>query len=652
MLTISEYLLRLQAEYPNQSAWLPQDPSSAPPSLILQSKTPLLPTMGRVSQILASGLAFHAVGISCLQPDIRADSNRDGVVDIARSSDSHNKALWTPQHGAIFLPNVGDKHLRCSSTDALENPLSNDELAACHDASGHLLLAPEYVAPIKTVPMNVSSKATAHIYATPRAAYDRVRIFVLDDPSDTKSTESWRLVDQEFSFNSTQLNAGITLGIDGRELVKDASVWDGTVTVKFDVTDGHSQATDAVALKMAPVLTHHHLQTVDTFVSTAGNSSDPIQQNFIRQLDDARGMAGIEKPLLLFNQSDDIWAQDFIEPAYASMPGPDGPISLRVMLRSAQSTRTGGRQVFEQLRGPGVGGFQPPSGTGSGFGHREINSYGNLETIPPYTSKSGVGYKAGRIIMGKHFGNLPASALLDFLYGQEVQSPLILESGWLLIGHVDEFVQFLPYDNELGFTIGIADTTSAIGILQQLKTDGHGDVPVVSFEGHAEGGTEEPALSLTVSDVLSNETFAQVNAYAQSYIDAGLQILLSEIPLDSKDVIHVPTLFRDSGRGFDFNRGDGLPVHAPPPMDNEMKLMAFLPASINGIVLGSTYLSPKPFGPVVDGEDMIAKAVEAAYARAGMTVGFVDDYLSHHVGAGEIHCGSNTLRQTDMVWWE
>lgn len=115
-----------------------------------------------------------------------------------------------------------------------------------------------------------------------------------------------------------------------------------------------------------------------------------------------RQSAGIETPLLLFNQSSDIWAQDFIEPAYASMSGPSGPIAIMIILQSAQSTRTGGRQVFEQLRGPGVGGCQPASGTGSGSGHREINSFGNLETIPPYTSKSGVEYKAGRIVMGKH----------------------------------------------------------------------------------------------------------------------------------------------------------------------------------------------------------------------------------------------------------
>ncbi|KAF2996030.1 hypothetical protein E8E13_002475 [Curvularia kusanoi] len=597
-------------------------------------------------------LGLQATCKAALTPDVRADANRDGVVDVSGPSDTGNKALWTSERGAIFLPNIGDKHMRCLIKDGAGNPLSNDELAACHDASGHLLLAPEYVAPLKTLPLNVSEAATARIYATPRAAYDRVRLFVLDNTNEKNSTTSWRLVDQEFSFNATQLKAGITLGIDGRTLVTDAAVWDGSVTVRFDVTDGQEQGTDAVALKMAPVLTHHHLQTVKTLISTEGNSSDPIQSEFIRQLDQGRQSADIQEPLLLFNQSSDIWAQDFIEPAYASMPGPDGPISIRIILRSAQSTRTGGRQVFEQMRGPGIGGFQPASGTGSGFGHREINSFGNLETIPPYTSKSGIQYKAGRIIMGKHFETLPAKAMLDFLHGQQLQTPLLLETGWLLIGHVDEFVQFLPYNNSLGFTISIADTRSGLKMFEDYKAAGHGGVQAISFQTNS-SELLEPGMGETIEAMLSNATFLEANAYAQRHIDANLETLLSEIPLAREDVIFVPTLFRDSSFAFDFGAtGDGLPPHTDDIMENEKQMMAFYPASINGIVIGKRYLSPKPWGPVVNGTDVLEKAVEKAYARAGMTVGYVDDFLSHHVGAGEIHCGSNTLRQTDAIWWE
>jgi len=418
----------------------------------------------------------------------------------------------------------------------------------------------------------------------------------------------------------------------------------------FKVTDGSQTATDSVALQIAPVLTHTHLQRVETVVSTAGNNSEPIQANFIRQIDEAHVKAGVTNPLLLFNQSDDIWAQDFLEPAYASMPGPNGPIAIRVLLRSAQSTRTGGRQIFEQLRGLGVGGFQPPPGTGDGFGHREINSFGNLETIPPYTSRSGVKYPAGRIIMGKHFDRLPAKNMLDFLQGQRLQTPLILETGWLIIGHVDEFVQFLPYDNELGFTISISDTKSAIDLLKEASAAGHGGLATVTFTGAgAEAGSNN-----TIDQTLADTNFTTVNEYVQKHIDANLKTLLDEIPLDPKDVISVPSLFQSSilsGSGFGFSFGDGLPPHTEDLRPGEYQVASLHPGSINGIVIGKTYVCPKPFGPVIDGRDILAQAVEAAYARAGMSITYVDDYLSHHVGGGEVHCGSNTLRQTDLVWW-
>jgi protein-arginine deiminase len=485
------------------------------------------------------------------------------------------------------------------------------------------------------------------VYGSPRAAYERTRIFYLEDASKPNATDSWRLIDQELTFNASQLAAGLTLSLDGRELVKVASVWDGLVTVHFDISDGKTHAVDSVALKMAPVLTHHPLQKVDTLISVAGN--DSIQSTFIQGLDSARKSAEISTPLFLFNQSDDIWAQDFIEPAYASMPGPQGPIAIRIILRSAQSTRTGGRQVFEMLHGPGVGGYQPISGTGKGFGHREINSFGNLETIPPYTSKDGTKYPSGRIIMGKHFENTPA--IVPFLQSQGVQSPLILETGWLAIGHVDEFVQFLPYNNSLGFTIAIADTYTALNLLKDAQKAGHGGANAISFNATQETMSAE-GQGMTIDELMTNQTFADVNVYAQRYIDQNLELLLAEIPLARKDVIRIPTLLHASNFDGIFSESDGLPPHSEPIMANEYQTLSFWPATINGVVIGKHYISPRPWGPVIGGVDILEKAVNIAYAKAGMTISYVDDFLSHHRGAGDVHCGTNTFRQTDMIWWE
>jgi protein-arginine deiminase len=107
--------------------------------------------------------------------------------------------------------------------------------------------------------MNVTKRVLARIYATPRIAYDNVRLFVLDNPEDQNSTTSWQLVDEEFTFNATQLDTGITLDIDGLSLVTHPSTWDGSVSVRFEVTNRSNVAYDVVALKMAPVLTYHHL---------------------------------------------------------------------------------------------------------------------------------------------------------------------------------------------------------------------------------------------------------------------------------------------------------------------------------------------------------------------------------------------------------
>ncbi|KAF1844977.1 uncharacterized protein K460DRAFT_365901 [Cucurbitaria berberidis CBS 394.84] len=608
---------------------------------------------------LQSGLA-----LAQLDANIRADTNRDGVVDINGNSDSAGRALWSATRGAIFLPNVGDKHMRCANTDRNNNPLSNDEIAYCSDASGHLLLAPEYLAPLRTIPMtNISDNATAHVYATPRAAYERTRIFVLEDAANPNATKSWRLVDQELFFNATQLRQGLILGIDGREFVKDADVWDGRVTVHFDVTDRISYTgtprigSDIVAMKIAPVLLHHPLQRVETLVSSNANETNLVQRDFVHQIEDARVAIGLENPLLLFNQSSDIWAQDFLEPAYASMPGPVGPIAIRIMLRSAQSARTGGRQVFEQLRGPGVGGFQPGSATGTGFGYDTINSYGNLETLPPHRSKRGVNYPAGRAVFGKHFDQLTSKPVRDLLYGNKVQTPLVLETGWLRVGHIDEFLQFIPYDNDLGWTIAIADTRSAMKILQDAQLAGHGSQVAVSFNlsrvEELQGTVpKNPGLSININDLLANQTFAETNAYGQKYIDSNLDILLSEVPLNRSDIVFVPALFQDNSRGGPFVNADGLHVYWYPVTEGEMNLGAFFPAAINGIIIGQQYLAPRPWGPVVDGVDVFARAVEEVYTRAGMNVTYIDDYLSHHSRGGEIHCGTNTLRQTDIPWWE
>ncbi|KAI8686650.1 hypothetical protein LRP88_13100 [Fusarium phalaenopsidis] len=581
-------------------------------------------------------------------PQILADTNRDGIIN---QLDATNKHIWTSNRGAIFLPNIGDQQHRCSGVDLVKQPLNNFELAACNDASGDRLLTPEYAAPLKTLPLkNLSQNAIGSIYTTPKSALGRVRIFW-----ESQDSSDWSLVDPEITFNATSLAAGLTLAIDGRELVTDSSIWDGLVNITFSVTDGNATASDTVAMKQAPVLIHHHLQAPQVVLSTDGNvTSSTWQTSFIDSIQSTLDSLDQSLPFVLFNETGDIWAQDFLEPGYASMPGPGGPISIRVLLRSAQSGRAAGRQVFSRLRGPGIGGFQP--GLGSGFGHEEINSGGNFETIPPYTSRAGVEYKSGRVITGKHFDKYPAESMVKFLEAQGVQKPLVLETGWLAIGHVDELVQFLPYDNELGFTITIVDTASAFSLLQKAWEDGHGDANVISYDGDMTPDNEtifiDPEVrNLTIKDLLDDKDFIAINAYAQRFINDTLDLLLEEVPLSDSDILRVPTLWKDVTYPWP-NTPDGHPLRLNRAPPGERQVKAFFPQSINGLVLGHDYLAPKPWGPVINGGDILEEAVKDVYARANMTVWLIDDYMSHHVRGGEVHCGTNTLREKDVAWWE
>ncbi|OAA72555.1 Protein-arginine deiminase [Cordyceps fumosorosea ARSEF 2679] len=83
------------------------------------------------------------------------------------------------------------------------------------------------------------------------------------------------------------------------------------------------------------------------------------------------------------------------------------------------------------------------------------------------------------------------------------------------------------------------------------------------------------------------------------------------------------------------------------------KVGALYPATVNSVVVDDkTIIAPNPWGPVIDGKDVMAAATEEAYAKAGYTVRYVDEWFTHHNNGGEVHCGTNVIRHlTDDKWW-
>lgn len=529
--------------------------------------------------------------------EIRADTNRDGVVDVTSDTDVKGKDAWTESSGAIFLANIGDTDRRCS-IQALRGPTpSNEALAACNDASDDILRQAKYLAPVQTLPIpDLSDDAVGMVSANPLSS-KHVRIFRRDEEN------KWTFVRANTTFTSAQLRAGLKLGIDARDTRRPGG-WDGRTTIMFSVTDGTTNSTDKVMLRVAPVLSHNHLQRVDQVLTASGSAWMPdLQQDFVDKLSRVVASKGIAKAVFVFNDSNDTWVQDFVEPGYTSMPGPNGTISMRIMMRSGQDARDAGKQAFTHLRDTGVGAVHQLGSPGD-----TISAMGNFETIPPY-EHNGTKYPAGRIIMGSH-GN-KTHHNLEFMKAQEVQNPLILDADWLSVGHVDEFVQFVPANTSRGWAIVIADPEAGIELLRAVQLEGLGSkkafsrasdpgavprstVPSPGSNDTNGGGDDDSGHTkyavpqLSVDELLADKDMLNVNAACARRILANIAVLKEATGVTDEEVYHLPAVFSNSSGNSS--------------AEEHLEVGAYYPGMINGVVLSRTdYLSPKPWGPLVDG---------------------------------------------------
>ncbi|PNY25852.1 Protein-arginine deiminase type-1 [Tolypocladium capitatum] len=609
----------------------------------------------RYSRKALAVLALGLLGTGhALKATILADTSRNGSVDVTGDTDMAGKASWTEQRGALFLANIGDTDRRCSVHITIST--ADSEIDRCHDASDNVQRNPKYLAPLKTIPCpDLSDAATGSISVSGAGAAEHVRIF-------RKQHDGWVYVASNYTFPAEDLKAGLDLGIDARD-VRRPGVWDGRVTVWFSIRDGAQTADDSVALRVAPVLTHHHLQLASQVLVTSPAVLGP-QLKFVRDLEANVKKAGIAKPVFQF-PAGDIWTQDFFEPGYTSIPGPNGPIMLRVMIRSTQSDRPAGRLIFSKLRSDTVAAVQYlKEGYGDG-----IESTGNLETIPPHTH-NGRSYPAGRTVMGSFEGVRPY--MVNFLNAQEVQAPVDIDTTWLDIGHTDEFMQFLPAQNERGWVMMVCDPIAGLEMLKRAKAAGFGGIKALSRPGlPTDDGLCVP--SDTIDDVLnrgnSTTNMTSIQTYSAENIRANVDIIKRETGITDDDIIGVPTLFytqnflcpeddggEDAAPGLKSIAAGGSTRDRAKILRRQrpgaVRVAAFYPGTVNGLVLSNTQvLAPKPWGPMVNGTDILAEAVDAAYSKANYTVVYQDDWFSHHRGGGEVHCGTNTIRDPTTPWW-
>uniref|UniRef100_A0A8C3SH22 Peptidyl arginine deiminase 2 n=1 Tax=Chelydra serpentina TaxID=8475 RepID=A0A8C3SH22_CHESE len=392
------------------------------------------------------------------------------------------------------------------------------------------------------------------------------------------------------------------------------------ISLLESLTEGIPRApifTDTVVFRVAPwIMTPNTLAPVNVFVCS-------VKDNylFLKEVKSIVSKANCDlKVCFGYVNRGDRWMQDEIEFGYIHAPHKCFPVVL-------DSPRDGGLKDFpiKEILGPDFG-----------YVAREplfevvtsLDSFGNLEVSPPVTV-NGKAYPLGRILIGSSFptsaGRRMTKVVRDFLYAQQVQSPVELYSDWLTVGHVDEFVTFVPHPDKKQFRMLMASTSACYKLFREKQKEGHGEATM--FKGYS--GTDTKRV--TINKVLSNEVMMQENQYVQRCIDWNRDILKKELGLTEKDIIDLPALFK---------------------IDKMGKAMAYFPNMVNMIVLSRDLGIPKPFGPIIEGDCCLEAHVRSLLEPLGLMCSFIDDISSYHKKLGEVHCGTNVHRKPfSFKWW-
>src|SRR5687767_3337210 len=117
--------------------------------------------------------------------DLRADVNRDGVVDTLDPAEDLNEETWDAAHGAVFLANIDDDSMRCPRTATSDNAL-----ASCHDAADQVVNGPDDLLDMASLKIaawvNAPATAGGRLAVTPAG---HTRLF-------RKNGDAWDLFDE------------------------------------------------------------------------------------------------------------------------------------------------------------------------------------------------------------------------------------------------------------------------------------------------------------------------------------------------------------------------------------------------------------------------------------------------------------------------
>jgi protein-arginine deiminase len=215
--------------------------------------------------------------------------------------------------------------------------------------------------------------------------------------------------------------------------------------------------------------------------------------------------------------------------------------------------------------------------------------------------------------------------VIGFLEAQGVQAPVLwLDTSWLIIGHVDETVSWVPSDVGNAFRMLLPSPRLALEILRKAEKAAPGCI--LNRGTRRNDSKNDEYCDTPVAAVLDDRTLMAGQELVQKKIDGVRRTLQAELGISDSDIIEIPVLF-DSWPGRFAGRYGALTTNM-----------------VNSLLVGKTLIVPDPHGPLVDGTDVLLQAVKDRLEPLGCKVEAVDDFYPYHRYGGEVHCGTNATR--------
>ncbi len=368
---------------------------------------------------------------------LNIDSNRDGLIDI----NDIGKSSWVWgefQMGAVIMVN-NDRDI----TDFPSNTKSNSEF-------GKVILEPTLVDSL--------GDSTGVNLSIVEDASRKIRVYGKKDNSEEFEVILGKTMDGKFIEKSRNLSLkGETLFVEALEFPN--AYFEGFIDIEVGTTTNKVFTSfDRITFRVAPwIMTPNTQKPLEVFACEIESGGDGVNDLFLEGL--KKALKKINIPLNIIstvNHNNDRWIQDEIEFGYCQSPTHTIPV------------------VFDSPRDRGLDGFPEAKLLNPDFGHFQIggstpnslDSFGNLEVCPPITV-NGKHYPFGRIVFGgKKYGDYSSNSrsmmteIRRFLHEQKVQAPIEIFTDWLIVGHADEIISFVPDDNDLGFKLLIASPMS------------------------------------------------------------------------------------------------------------------------------------------------------------------------------------------------